>query len=263
MNAIPFLKARWTHLAMLTYAVPPSLLQPSLPPGCELDTIGRDAFVSLVAFDFSKTRVLGIPWPGFRSFAEVNLRFYVRHSGRRGVCFLREFLGKPMIARVARTFYNEPFHVTPVTTHIEHSGERIVVRREISPSGRKHHVQVDACAQATLPTSNSIDHFIIEQEWGFGTSRAGGLLCYRVEHPAWEVHPIHSFDLNWDWQMVYGPRWAFLQDREPISVLLVAGSAVRLFPRAVVVAARNRYRWFGKRDACRRPAPDLAGRFLS
>ncbi len=26
--------------------------------------------------------------------------------------------------------------------------------------------------------------------------------------------------------------------------------------------ARNRYRWFGKTDACRLPTPELAGRFL-
>jgi predicted DCC family thiol-disulfide oxidoreductase YuxK len=27
--------------------------------------------------------------------------------------------------------------------------------------------------------------------------------------------------------------------------------------------ARNRYRWFGRRDVCRLPSPELAGRFLS
>jgi hypothetical protein len=28
------------------------------------------------------------------------------------------------------------------------------------------------------------------------------------------------------------------------------------------VVARNRYRWFGRRDACIRPTPELAARFL-
>jgi uncharacterized protein YqjF (DUF2071 family) len=234
MKTIPFLTARWTNLAMLTYEVPPSLLEPALPPGCELDMLGENAFVSLVAFDFSNTRVLGIPWPGFRNFAEVNLRFYVRHQGCRGVCFLREFIGKRTIARIARLFYNEPFHVTPVTSHIEHGEEQITVRREIILSGHKYWVQVQAGANATLQQSNSAEHFIREQEWGFGTSRGGDLLRYRVEHPAWETHAVHSFNLNWDWSAIYGPRWALLQDRQPISVMLVAGSAIRLFPKGVV-----------------------------
>jgi uncharacterized protein YqjF (DUF2071 family) len=234
MKAIAFLTARWTHLAMLTYAVPPALVEPALPPGCEVDRVGGDAFVSLVAFDFSKTRVLGVPWPGFRHFAEVNLRFYVRHSGRRGVCFLREFVGKRLIARVARTFYNEPFAIAPVNSRLDIDHDGVHVRRELAIGETQYHVQIDASATTALPTTE-IERFIVEQEWGFGTSRSGRRLSYRVEHPAWEIHAVHSVDLNWDWQGIYGPRWACLQGCKPISVILVAGSAVRLFPHAVAV----------------------------
>jgi uncharacterized protein len=234
MKSIPFLTASWIELAMLTYAVPAKLLEPALPPGCELDRMEGEALVSLVAFDFSDTRVLGIPWPGFRNFAEVNLRFYVRQSGRHGVCFLREFVGKRMVAGIARMFYNEPFRVAPVTSRIEYTNDRIVARRDVVLDGQKYWVQVDAFAERALPTPGSIEHFIVEQEWGFGASRAGQLLRYRVEHPTWEIHPVRSFDLHWDWQAAYGPRWASLQDRKPISVLLVAGSAVRLFPKGMI-----------------------------
>src|SRR5450432_3678461 len=86
----PFLTARWTNLAMLTYRLDPALLQPFVPPGCSLDLIDGSAFASLVAFDFSDTRVFGIQWPGFINFPEINLRFYVRHHDQtgehRGVC---------------------------------------------------------------------------------------------------------------------------------------------------------------------------------
>lgn len=42
---------------------------------------------------------------------------------------------------------------------------------------------------------------------------------------------------------------------------------LRVIPRPVRnwayrTVARNRYRWFGKRDACLLPTPELAGRFL-
>jgi hypothetical protein len=80
---MPFLTARWSNLCLLTYAVPPSLLEPRLPRGLTLDLRAGDAFVSLVAFDFLDTRVLGIPWPGFRDFPEISLRFYVRRGDDR------------------------------------------------------------------------------------------------------------------------------------------------------------------------------------
>jgi uncharacterized protein YqjF (DUF2071 family) len=57
----PFLTAEWRNLLLATYAVPPSLLTPRLPPGLELDTKNGNAFVSLVAFEFLNTRVLGVP----------------------------------------------------------------------------------------------------------------------------------------------------------------------------------------------------------
>src|SRR5262245_23022935 len=85
-----FLTARWSNLFLATDAVPPALLRPRLAPGLDLDTRDGQAFVSLVAFDFLDTRVLGVPWPGYRNFPELNLRFYVRHGGERGVMFIRE-----------------------------------------------------------------------------------------------------------------------------------------------------------------------------
>ena len=44
-------------------------------------------------------------------------------------------------------------------------------------------------------------------------------------------------------------------------------TAARIVPRSLrdrlyAIIARNRYRWFGQRDACPTPTPDLAARFL-
>src|SRR5260370_5945784 len=69
-----FLTARWINLLLATYAVPPELVASYLPAGIEPDARDGRAFASLVAFDFRDTRVLGVAWPGFRNFPEVNLR---------------------------------------------------------------------------------------------------------------------------------------------------------------------------------------------
>lgn len=49
----------------------------------------------------------------------------------------------------------------------------------------------------------------------------------------------------------------------PWSLLMLAAPLPRFLRDAVYAwVARNRYRWFGRRDSCLRPTPELAGRFL-
>src|SRR5690349_16297086 len=97
-----FLTARWQNLILATYRVPAEMLVGRLPPGCLLDRMAGDGekvgYVSLVAFDFLETRVMGVGWPGHRSFPEINLRFYVRGpGGERGVSFVREFVPRMVV----------------------------------------------------------------------------------------------------------------------------------------------------------------------
>jgi uncharacterized protein len=216
---------------LVTYAVPPAVLEPFVPPGCELDTIGGDAFVSLVAFDFLDTRVGGVGWPGFVNFSEINLRFYVRHRGVRGVAFIAEFVRQPTIVRMARLIYNEPYRAASMSSRVHCEGASIVVDHKLALDGETYRLRVDADATRVRPGRESIEHFFKEHEWGFGTSRGGRLIRYHVEHAEWDVHPVRSFELNWNWRKIYGEEFAFLQDVKPYSVMLAAGSAVRVFPK--------------------------------
>jgi uncharacterized protein YqjF (DUF2071 family) len=77
----PFLRAKWTNLIFLNYAVSEGALTPYLPSGLELDRWDGKAYVSLVAFDFSETQIRGMAIPAvstLRDFPEINFRFYVR-----------------------------------------------------------------------------------------------------------------------------------------------------------------------------------------
>src|ERR1041385_5639833 len=87
-----FLTAEWTNILMLNYAVDPSLLEPLVPAGSALDMFEGKTYVSLVGFEFNRTRVLGFAVPFHQNFEEVNLRFYVRRGLKRGVVFVRELV---------------------------------------------------------------------------------------------------------------------------------------------------------------------------
>jgi uncharacterized protein len=226
-----FLTAQWSNLALLSYSVPSETLVDLTPPDCELDLLDGKAFVSLVAFDFTRTRVFGVGWPGMRNFPEVNLRFYVRHGDRRGVCFVREFVPSRAIALVARLFYNEPYLSVPMTSETNESAESVTVRHSLEIGGQRQTLSIVGNKPAHRPGSETTEHFFKEHNWGYGVSSSGQLIHYRVDHPSWDVYPIQSWDSEWDWQAVYGPRWAFLQNCQPDHVMLAAGSAVRVSRR--------------------------------
>ena len=229
-----FLSARWERLCLVTYAIDPSRLQPYLHPELELDTIDGNAFVSLVAFDFLDTRVLGIPWPGYRNFPEINLRFYVRHGNERGVVFIREYVPKRLIAFLARRLYNEPYVAAPMrSAWAEHdSGAELL--HELSVGNRNHRLRVTLGSTISTPPEDSTAHFFKEHSWGFGQSRGGKLLRYQVWHPIWETRPVESLDLSWDFGSVYGTEWADLNKAEPYHTAFALGSEIRVFPKTLL-----------------------------
>ena len=238
-----FLTARWSNLILATYRVDPAVLAPRLPPGCRLDLAGGHALASLVAFDFLDCRVLGVRWPGFVNFPEFNLRFYVRHGNgdteRRGVVFVREYVPQRTIAALARWTYNEPYERVPMRSRVDTAGETLSVDHRLTVAGHERRIGVTADAATSRPADDSPEAFLIEHQWGFGTSRRGRLVQYQVVHEPWLVHPVRSFRLSWDWAAAYGPAFAGLQDAEPASVVLAAGSAVSVYPRGHVTPARD------------------------
>jgi uncharacterized protein YqjF (DUF2071 family) len=231
----PFLTAEWRNLFLATYAIPPALIQPRLPSGLELDTRNGDAFVSLVAFQFLNTRVLGVPWPGYRNFTELNLRFYVRHGGERGVVFVREFVPQRLVAWMAWAIYNEPYRAAPLTTHCQETQESRTMEYRLTWAGREHVLRVTGRKPGYLPEPASDEHFFKEHHWGFGRTRRGQALRYEVAHPVWEVLPVQSYHVEMDWALVYGPEWSFLSKAAPMSTVFAVGSAIAVSPKGQLV----------------------------
>lgn len=228
-----FLTAEWRHLALVTYAVRPERVALHLPDGLVPDTREGHAFVSLVGLEFRNTRVCGVGWPGLRRFPELNLRLYARHpaSGTRGVVFVREIVPKRVVAWAARTLYGEPYVAAPMQARRQRSDDAFTVTYRVDWQGREQRLRISGMNAPTTPPDDSLDHFLKEHTWGFGTDGAGRLQRYRVEHPTWTVHPVDAWHLTLDWQHVYGDDWAFLQHQEPASVLLATGSPVEVFWR--------------------------------
>lgn len=228
--AMAFLSAQWVNLGLISYAVPDQLLEPYLPTGLKLDRHNDSAFVSLVVFDFLQTKVLGVSWPGFRNFAEMNLRFYVRRGKQRGVVFIREIVPQLLVASLAKLIYNEPYVAAPLESHTTITASQLTVEHTLYWHGQTNLVKLTATKFPHQPTADSTEHFFKEHEWGFGQSRKNTPIIYRVEHPIWEVYPVEQYQLNMNWRAIYGAQWEWLAHATPYSVVLAKGSAVKVFP---------------------------------
>jgi uncharacterized protein YqjF (DUF2071 family) len=219
----PFLTARWLNVAAITFAIEEERLLPFLPGGATIDTLEGSPRVSLVAFEFQRTRVRGVAIPGHIDFPEINLRFYVRHGGERGVVFIRELVPRRAIAMIARLLYNEPYQRIPMTCGADATS---VWHR----FGRGSSLTVRAAVEATVPAEGSPAHWLTDHSLGVGRRRDGRTMLYTVRHPTWALREVTDVDLQVDFGAVYGPEWAWLRDAEPSHLSLAVGSEITVSP---------------------------------
>jgi hypothetical protein len=230
-----FLTAEWRKLIMAQYQVDPAILAPWLPPGLELDlyTAGGTArcYVSLVGFLFDRVRVLGLPIPFHTRFEEVNLRFYVARTEpngtrKRGVVFIREFVPRAAIPLIANSLYEEPYVTLPMRHSIAPTPCSLTVSYSWRYNKEWHSLDVEASPTPVSIEPGSEEEFITEHYWGY-TKRSGGRTSeYGVQHPRWTVYPVQKFEIEADFDALYGPAFAPLNHQEPTSVLLAEGSEV-------------------------------------
>ena len=228
-----FLTAEWRKLVMAQYEVAPEVLAPYLPRGLELDLYQGRCYVSLVAFLFDRVRVKGFAVPGHTSFEEINLRFYVRRreddgSVKRGVIFVREFVPRWAIAFVAKRIYEEPYLAAPTSHKFGAKKELVFARYAWNMGGRVHALEAAGYVPAQEIEPGSEEEFVTEHYWGYTKRSDGGTAAYQVEHPRWQTYRLQSYQVDVDFERLYGRAFGFLKGVPESSVLLAEGSAVRV-----------------------------------
>ncbi|HWC73334.1 MAG TPA: DUF2071 domain-containing protein [Gemmatimonadales bacterium] len=226
----PFLTAEWRNLMIVSYAVDPTRLIDYVPAGTTLDSWRGKTFVSLLAFQFQNTKVLGAPVPFHQDFEEVNLRFYVRRviqdEIRPGVVFIRELVPRPVVGGMARLLYREPYLVVPMRSKVQ-PGPPPSVHYEWNAAGRWCAVSGTGEGPGQQAAAGSLEEFLTERHWGYNGEPRTDTLEYRVDHPPWRVWQARDTAVDYDagslCEMELAP-----QLKAPISVLIADGSAVTI-----------------------------------
>lgn len=187
------MRQEWLDLAYVHWRYDPAVVQSLLPTGLEVDTFDGSAWVGLIPFSM---RRIGLPHgpavPYLGSFAEVNVRTYVRAGGRPGVWFFSLDVDRLIPAAVARITYRLPY-CWGDTSH-ERRGDTLttVVRR------RWPHTVPDSriVVQMGDPVAaDDLDVFLTAR-WGLYSPTRRGVRYAAVDHGPWPLRTATLVDLD-------------------------------------------------------------------
>lgn len=224
-----FLSGEWKYLLLANYSIEPDVLRDLVPHKTSIDKFDGHVFVSLVAFLFDNTRVMGLPIPFHRRFEEVNLRFYTtpdKDRSIRAVTFIKEIVPKSIIPLIANSLFNENYVAMPMDHEFNHPDLWYSWGRN-----RKNKFSARIDSKLAFPDEGSVGEFITEHYWGYAKKSSETTLEYRVEHPQWKCCEIKDYEISVDFAETYGERFAFLNSVQPYNVQYAEGSAVTVsFP---------------------------------
>jgi uncharacterized protein YqjF (DUF2071 family) len=218
---------------MLNYQVDGELLKDYVPPGTVLDSFDGRTYITLVGFQFRRTKLFGsLRIPFHADFDEVNLRFYVRrkedNEERRGVVFIAEIVPQWFVAQIARRAYGENYICLPMKHCISSDGQGKTAEYAWQRDGAWSKLYAHASFAPKPAQNGSLEQFISEHYWGY--SRKGSdSLEYHVSHAPWKLWTSQTAGLEGDVTGVYGSELGKVLQRRPDSAFIAEGSPVVVF----------------------------------
>lgn len=183
----------WRHVLVASWTVDDRTVARTLPRGLEPDTHGGDVYLSVVPFIMGNVRPHLAPRFIGSTFAELNLRTYVRPTdgGVPGIYFYNLDASDPVGVMLARRFYDLPYYRAAADVR------RWDVTEYAFQSERTHEgvppLSFEATYRPTGPaepaTEGSLDEFLFERTRFYTENDAGELRYGIVSHDPWDVAP--------------------------------------------------------------------------
>ncbi len=185
----PTMHHTWASLSFLHWPYDPEALQPLLPPGLVADTIAGSGYVGLILFHLTARPAWlpAVPW--LCSFAETNVRTYVRDpADRPGILFLSLDAARLGAVAVARTSpWRLPYHWAAM--QVRRDGDLVAYacrRRWPGSADPASRVVVRVGAPYRPEELTTLDRFLTSR-WCFYTCSRRGLAQTAVHHPPWRL----------------------------------------------------------------------------
>ncbi len=185
---------RWNDLLFAHWPIPSNAMARLLPAGVEVDTFDGYAWAGVVPFwmDQVRTRVAGertFTVPGTQSFAELNLRTYVRSrlTGLAGVFFFSLDAASLLAVTGARTLFHLPYFWAAMRREANPDGTIVYSSRRLLT---RQSVRFEADYRGTAVTEPSLpgtlEHFLTERYCLF-TAHGERLSVGHIHHLPWPL----------------------------------------------------------------------------
>jgi len=173
---------QWHENLLLHWRVEASPLAAILPEGLSLDTIGGQAWVSMVAFTVKRLRPRFLPaLPLISDFHELNFRTYVIKDGIPGIYFLSIEAQKLLPALLARLLIGLPYIKSEITRYTQVYRSR----------NRKRNYKLDASYTPgpQLQALSGLDFWLTERH---ALYEKNGSRLYRIDvhHKPWSLQQL-------------------------------------------------------------------------
>lgn len=186
--ARPAMRHRWERLSFVHWPFPREAVGRLLPPGLEPHLFAGAAWVGLIPFRL-RVRVPAsapaLPW--LSSFAEVNVRTYVRGpDGRTGIWFFSLEAARLLPVLTARAWYHLPYNWA--RTSLRRAGGAVIYesrRRWPGPRGAGL-VAVVKPESRIGEDATALERFLTCR-FGLWTPSHSGLAYTSVAHPQWPL----------------------------------------------------------------------------
>lgn len=188
---LPLTLQTWAELTFLHWRVDPQAIQAHLPPRLRVDVLDGSAWVGITPFEMRDVRVPGVPpVPGWSSFAEVNVRTYVRGpDGNDGLWFLSLHCPRRAVVAVLRPL-GLPYRLA-AGRHERDDGVRRYRFGGPGAPGSKGTRLLGVDVTVGDPLTRQERTPLVEAltgRWNAYCGRAGRLLRVPVEHEPWPLH---------------------------------------------------------------------------
>jgi uncharacterized protein YqjF (DUF2071 family) len=174
----------WRNPVFCSWRVRPEALRPLVPARLQLDLFEGSPWVSMVPLEMASVYMIRPPSLPFDTFAEVNLRTYVRFKGKPGVYFLSLECGQEMVDFVGKWMMGLPYRSAEVSIRAKGTEFRCTSKRgkavldcSYRPDG----------PLATAPRG-SVESWLTERYAMYVVEKpTGRLLRGEVKHDPWKL----------------------------------------------------------------------------
>ena len=193
----------WQDLLFLHWALPPTDLQPFLPPGLQVDTHQGKAWLGIVPFFMRGIRPRFLPSvPGLSNFLELNVRTYVYdRSGTPGVWFFSLDANNTPAVTLGRSLFNLAYRRAKMDASV---GDWIDYSAQRPGEPLQASYRYRAAGPCRLAKPGSLEFFLLERYVLFAQANpTAPLYRGRVHHRPYQIQDVElenfsSCPLQWN-----------------------------------------------------------------